>query len=102
MHRAQFDEQLRLVQAENEIAAFERAHKLGYTEAETFVNDKQAPVRWEFINVCELYKLSNLIDGAELYSRVEEADNPDQYIAYVHGRAHQIRTSETLKHLNLL
>ncbi len=101
-HRAQFDEQLRLVHADDEISAFENARNLGRREAESFLNDNQHLVRWEFINVCELYKISSLIDGAELYSRIEEAENPEQYIAHVHGRAHQIRTNETLRHLKLL
>jgi hypothetical protein len=101
-HRAQFDEQLRLVHACDEISAFEHARNLGHREAESFLNDKQNLVRWEFINVCELYKISSFIDGAQLYSKIEEAENPEQYIAYVHGLAHQIRTSETLKHLKLL
>jgi len=45
-------------------------------------------------NVSELYKLSRLIDGAELYSRIEEIENADHYIRVVHEKASQILSCE--------
>ncbi len=79
-HTAQFDEQLRLIAASNKEEAFHKAQTIGKQEEEIFFNQKQQLVQWQFINVCELYKLSELIDGAELYSRIEERDNADAYI----------------------
>ena len=101
-HRPQFDEQLRLIHAANESEAFMRAYDYGCREADTFLNEKQHLVRWKFINVSELYKISSLIDGAELYSRIQEAENADQYIANVHGKAAHIQTGGTLQQLQLL
>jgi uncharacterized protein DUF4288 len=101
-HTPQFDEQLRLVEAEDESLAFAKARAFGYREEELFLNEKQHLVRWEFINVSELYKISALIDGAELYSRIYESDNADQYISTVHKKATDIQSGSTHKYLQLL
>src|SRR5258705_13702389 len=76
-HMAQFDEQLRLVSANDKDEAFHKAQQLGVLEEDTFFNKKDQLVQWKFINVCELYRLSELIDGAALYSRVDEKENAD-------------------------
>jgi hypothetical protein len=59
-------------------------------------------VRWQFINVSELYRLTGLIDGAELYSRISEADDAQQYINLVHKKAQGIQEKQTHKLLHLL
>ena len=100
-HVAQFDEQLRLVRAENKEDAFLKAQTLGKKEQETFLNRKEQLVQWQFINVSELYKLSELIDGAEVYSRIEERDNADAYIYTVNQKAENIFFSQTHQLLQL-
>src|SRR5215212_994774 len=82
-HMAQFDEQLRLLSAGTKEEAFLKARDLGKQEQETFYNRKEQLVQWLFINVSEVYQLSELTDGAELYSRIEERDNADSYIHIV-------------------
>lgn len=100
-HTPQFDEQLRLVEADDETTAFAKAQAIGEQEQEMFFNQQQNLVQWKFINVCELYKLSALIDGAELYSRVQEADNAGLYIELVHKKAANIRSNITHRFLEL-
>ena len=101
-HTAQFDEQLRLIHAEDEIKAFEKAQSMGEQEQEMFLNHDQHLVQWQFINVCELYKISALIDGAEVYSRVQESDNAEIYIEIVNRKAAHIQSNTTHKYLQLL
>jgi len=101
-HVPQFDEQLRLISAEDEQQAFYKAQKIGTLEQDTFYNKKQNLVQWKFINVCELYKLSNLIDGAELYSRIQEADDADRYIDVVKKKADYLQGDNILRSLQLL
>jgi len=101
-HTAQFDEQLRLIQAEDEIKAFEKAQAIGEQEQEMFLNHHQHLVQWQFINVCELYKISALIDGAEMYSRIQESDNAEMYIEIVNRKAAHIQSNTTHKYLQLL
>jgi putative NADH-flavin reductase len=100
-HTAQFDEQLRLITAESKEEAFHKAQLLGGREEEMFFNNNQQLVQWTFVSVSELYQLNDLIDGAELYSRIEEKDNADSYIHIVHKKAEQIRFGNTLEMLNL-
>ena len=67
--------------------AFNKALRIGEREQDAFPNAKQELVHWKFINVSELYKLGEMIDGAELYSRIEERRNADAYIETVNRRA---------------
>lgn len=98
----QFDEQLRIIFATSKEDAFQKAHSIGQQEEEIFINQHQKLVHWQFINVCELYKLSELIDGAEIYSRIEENDNTDAYIDVVNKKAKNILSGNTLEILDLV
>jgi Domain of unknown function (DUF4288) len=101
-HTPQFDEQLRLISARDENEAFRKAFDIGEREQEGFYNDDQKLVQWKFINVAELYRLSGLLDGAEMYSRIQETDDAEAYIDLANRRADHIRISSTHKILNLL
>jgi hypothetical protein len=92
--RPQFDEHLRLVAAQNFEEAFLKARIIGIQEEDSFMNDKQQPVKWEFINVADLYPVSRLADGAELYSHIHETDEAADYIRQVHQRAVSMQTQE--------
>src|SRR5688500_12495847 len=89
-HTPQFDEQLRLVSAGNKEKAFHKANTIGRQEEETFFNSKQQLVQWQFVNVSEIYRLSELIDGAEMYSRIEEREDAEAYIHIVNKKAANI------------
>jgi hypothetical protein len=78
-HTAQFDEQLRLVYAEDELQAFNKAQLIGSKEQDCFENSLQQAVHWKFINVTELHTLEALSDGAEVYSRIYEDPDGDNY-----------------------
>lgn len=86
-HTAQFDEQLRLVNAKDQLDAFYKSREIGRSEEDTFLNDVNKPVKWKFIDVAEIYFLNKLIDGAEVYSRIHEDDDPAHYIRSVESRA---------------
>lgn len=66
-HTPQFDEQLRLIVADEQHEALTKAKKIGEDEQESFFNERQQLVKWQFIDVAELYRLSNMIDGAEIF-----------------------------------
>jgi hypothetical protein len=84
---AQFDEQLRLITANEIDEAFTKAQHIGLNEEECFYNQQEQLIKWQFINVSELYHISDFIDGAEVFSRVEEVENAEAYITFVHQRA---------------
>jgi len=100
-HTAQFDEQLRLVSAGSKDEAFQKAQTLGMKEEEMFFNQKKQLVQWQFIAVSEIYKLNELLDGAELYSRIEEKDDAEGYMHVLQKKAANIRYSNTHELLNL-
>ena len=93
-HAAQFDEQLRLVSASDIKEAFAKAQLMGMREEETFFNHEQQLVQWKFINVCEVFQLDELIDGAEIYSRIEEKENAAAYIDFIYKKAEQLYSTE--------
>lgn len=76
-HTPQFDEQLRLINAENELHAFQKARSFGHREQDNFLNASDKPVLWKFIDVSEVHELSSLNDGVEIYSRISEEENGD-------------------------
>lgn len=100
-HITQFDEQLRLIQANDEDEAFEKARSLGMSETEAFYNQQAQLVQWKFINVSELSPLS-LIDGAELHSKISEVDDVHSYIDLINAKAEQIREKQSHKLVHLL
>ncbi|MCC7525162.1 MAG: DUF4288 domain-containing protein, partial [Chitinophagaceae bacterium] len=81
-HTPQFDEQLRLIEAPDEAAAFQKALHLGRKGEDSFYNQSEKLVQWQFVDVSELYRIASLSDGVELYSRIEEKENGDLYTAF--------------------
>jgi hypothetical protein len=92
--RPQFDEHIRLISAENFDEAFLKARVLGIGEEDAFFNDRNRPVKWEFINVSELFPISELKDGSELYSTITETEEANHYIHNIHQRAIFMQTKE--------
>ena len=86
-HTPQFDEQLRLIVADNEDEALKKAYAIGRQEEECFYNVAEKLVQWKFINVAELFRIAELIDGAELYSKIEERENGELYTELIHKKA---------------
>ncbi|WP_426668629.1 DUF4288 domain-containing protein [Mucilaginibacter sp. McL0603] len=86
-HHAQFDEQLRLINANDEHQAFEKATTMGINNQESFMNNQSQPVQWKFIDVAEINPLNDLSDGTELYYQIHEAPDPELYMAWAHHKS---------------
>lgn len=98
-HTPQFDEQLRLIEAADKRSAFDKAVAIGKKEEDCFYNLQKQLVKWEFINVSELYRMTDMIDGAEICSRISEVENEEAYITFVQQRAAYIQKEDaTLIH----
>jgi hypothetical protein len=85
--KVQFDEHLRLVEADYFDEAFLRARMLGLQEEASFMNEQEHEVRWEFVNVAEISPLTHLEHGQELYSQIHETEEAGAYIHYIHQKA---------------
>ena len=92
--KLQFDEHIRLIKANNFDEAFLKARILGLSEEDAFMNNDNKPVKWEFINVAELYEINDLKDGSEIYSMITEKEESSNYIHSVHQRAIFMQTKE--------
>ena|ERR1700741_565841 len=89
-HTPQFDEQLWLVSAKNEQEALQKARINGTLEAKKLSEEDGDIVKWEFIDIADVQKLSSLEDGVSLYSKSEEAEDATMYIDYVKFKAQSI------------
>ena len=89
-HTPQFDEQLRLIYAEDYLHAFHKARLIGDMEFGTCCSNLSIAVQWKFIDVSELLPLANLIDGAEIYAAVREEEDAEMYIRTTQKRAVQL------------
>jgi len=89
-HMPQFDEQLRLVSAENAEQAWKKACEIGVQEQYSFRNQRRELVEWRFVSTPEVYPLEQLSDGMELYSRIEEPEDASAYIAWLQTKAAQL------------
>ena len=83
---SQFDEQLRMIYAEDELHAFYKARLIGERETLQIVNNDM-PIQWKFIDVTEILPVDKLSDGAELWSFMNEDTNAELYIRNTHQKA---------------
>jgi hypothetical protein len=86
-HTPQFDEQLRLIHANSQLQAFRKARNIGMHEDDCFLNDVNKPVHWKFIDVAEIVLIDEVTDGAEIYSKISEEKDAEDYIRTIHLRA---------------
>jgi hypothetical protein len=84
---AQFDEHLRLIQAESFEQAFIKARLIGITEEDVPSTHLDKSVQWEFVNISELIPLKELCDGLEVYSQIHETVEARSYVNLVHQKA---------------
>lgn len=85
-HTPQFNEQLRLIVAEDALHAFYKARLIGERETLQIVNNG-LPIHWKFIDVTEILPVDKLSDGAELWSFMNEDTNAELYIRNTHQKA---------------
>jgi hypothetical protein len=93
---AQFEEQLRLIFAEDQAGAIAKATALGIKEAFSFFNDKQHLVAWNFIAVSEVVGINEWTDGAEVTSIIHEVLHPASYLSLVQDKAARLPEAATL------
>lgn len=92
-HTPQFDEQLRLIYAEDELHAFHKARLFGEGDRVIPAEDEienAGNVHWKFLDVIELHALVNFTDGAEIYSVKREEDDANVYIRSIQKTATQL------------
>ncbi len=86
-HTPQFDEQVRLIRADEVNWAYEKATVIGWLEQRCFLNNSEEKVEWRFIDVAEIHQVPNPEDGVLLFSSTEEPEDGDAYVELIKARA---------------
>ncbi len=97
-----FENQIRLIQSDDEASALTKACVIGKNEQTAFsIGDRQM-IQWIFINVTDIWLLSNWLDGAELFSGINEVSNAAEHINQLNICAAALGQTETRKMLKLI
>lgn len=75
----QFDEQFRLIIAQDETGALIKAEEMGLAEEETFENENSQIVNWLFLGTTRLIHLSRLVDGDLVFSNHREIEKSNGF-----------------------
>ncbi len=79
----QFNEQIRLIKAEDELHAFHKARLLGEGDRLTELCSTMPGIKWQFIDVTALLAITPYLDGAEIHSCFSEEAAGELYIRSV-------------------
>ena len=82
-HPPRFDEQWRLIRADEVAWAYEKASVLGRLDESSFLNDHNETVALRFIEVADIHLIGKLEDGAQLFSATEEPMDANAYIEHI-------------------
>jgi len=97
----QFDEQIRLISAATETEAIEKASIICKKEETCFASQEQQLIKWQFVNVCEVYCINEALDGGEIVSTLREVSSPDHYRQLINDKAAQLRKTAFCRQFNL-
>ncbi len=93
---AQFDEQLRLIEAINEDLALEMAHQIGLMQQEEIVHSNNHSVHWKFVAVTEIQNIGEIAHGTEIHYKITEPEQAEQYLALVQAKAMQLKNRKSI------
>lgn len=92
-HTPQFDEQLRLIRADEYAWAREKATIIGHLLQHKCTNDKGEELAWKFVNVIDVVPVSSWEDGEEIYSTTSEPKDVKEYLSTLSVKADMCLTS---------
>ncbi len=95
LNTAQFDEQLRLIDAVSRDLAIEVAHQIGLTEQESLKTKKGTDLYWKFVAVTEIEYLGDIANGKEIHYRIHEPENVDIYLAITEEKSQALKKLKT-------
>lgn len=86
-HTPQFDEQFRMIKADELDWAWEKANVLGALGECNFLNYHRKEVKWIFIAVTDIQEIKAMEDGMQLFGRTEEPNDVEEYITLTKARS---------------
>lgn len=91
----QYDEQWRLIQAESEAQALDKATSIGREEDEVIRPDDRDFTAWRFLEVEELTMFNQQSDGAQILSNTVSPDNEKMYLYGIASKAAYLKKTGT-------
>jgi hypothetical protein len=102
-HTPQFDEQVRLIRADEVSWAYEKATVIGWLEQRCFLNDRKEKVEWKFIDVAEIQQIDDPEDGVLLCTHTEEPAEAEAYKQLIKEKAQKsLHISQNKERIELL
>jgi hypothetical protein len=101
LYDPQFDEQWRLIRADEVTWAHEKARVIGWLEQGNFDEEGQRKVEWKFIEVAEIQQIASMEDGVQLYSSTEVPMDAYAYVDLIRRKAEQSLALARRKELDL-
>ncbi len=95
---SKFDEQIRIIESNSAEEAFFKARSIGQNEEESFLSANNEIITWHFVDVLDVYDLSNMADGQLLYSCSKKDDDHQSYIKFIKQKALELQ----IKNLSLV
>lgn len=92
--KAQFDEQLRLINANDEGDAYFKAKSIGRKDQDAFSNQNNETVFWRFVDVSEVIPVKEIKDGIEVYSSTHETFEKENFINSVRQKGMAIQSRQ--------
>ena len=89
-HTPQFDEQYRIIKADEMEWALEKAQVIARLGQCLFQNDKDETVQWKLVAVEDVQLLGEMDDGTLIYSRVEELKDAQEYVSLTSERSRRL------------
>jgi hypothetical protein len=80
---SQFDEQWRMIRADEVEWAYEKASVIGKLEESCFLSEHEENIEWKFIEVSDIIQIGSLSDGMKILSHTEEPDDVKNYLRMV-------------------
>lgn len=102
LHTPQFDEQWRLIKADEITWAHEKARVLGWMEQGRFDAEHQKEAERKFIEVAEIQQITTMEDGVQLYSTTEKPLDANAYVDLVRIRGQKSLALAQNRELELL
>ncbi|MBL0882355.1 MAG: DUF4288 domain-containing protein [Chitinophagaceae bacterium] len=90
-----FEEQIRILEAEDELHAFHKAQQIGSREESYLEKGGKNLICWHFMDVTELLKLHSMMDGAEILSQSFKTTEPELYQKDIRLKAGYLLTNCT-------
>jgi hypothetical protein len=100
-HTPQFDEQWRLIRADEVAWAYEKASVIGRLDENCFTNADKESMVWKFMEVADIHRIGEWEDGAKLFSATEEPTDANAYIAQLKMKSQKAFALARSREINL-